>query len=290
VADEKASPVRYLAKLTFRFKASEVRFLLRDFALEFAETPSKPVLLLPVYQAVGVVSLWDDPNPWRRAWAGVDKAAGLVPLKIPFGDLTDIATIGAEQAVNGDAQRLEALARRYEVSDAIVAQAVRGATRRGLPSVRVTIKRFNRTRGDQSFERTFEGAPGEDLASLLGRAVGEARDGIEDMWKHDNILRFDHAMVLAVALPIRGLGDWVEAKRRLSAIAVIQRMDLVLISRDEVRINLHHIGEIEQLSLALAQADLELVEEKGGWILNFQGRAAAKRGDMRPARRAGEGA
>ena len=111
VADEKTSPVRYLAKLTFRFKARDIRSLLRDFALDFAETPSKPVLLLPVFRAVGVVSLWDDPNPWRRAWAGLDKAAGLVPLKMPFGDLTDIATIGAEQAVNGDAQRLEALAR-----------------------------------------------------------------------------------------------------------------------------------------------------------------------------------
>ena len=200
-----------------------------------------------------------------------------------------LSDCGAEMVVTqGD--RLEALARRHGVGDVIVAQAVKGATRRGLPSVRVTIRRYNQTRGDQSFEMDFPGAPGESVAGLLGRAVGAVRDGIEEMWKQDNILRFDQAMVLAVALPIRGLSDWVDAKKRLSAIAVIQGMDLVLISRDEVRINLHHIGEIEQLTLALAQADLALFEEKGGWILNFQGRAAAKRGDRSPARRTNGGA
>ncbi len=290
VSEEKSSPVRYLAKLTFHFKAPLLRDLLRDYGLEFAETPSKPVLLLPVFRSLGVVSLWDDPNPWRRVWKGAEKSSGLVPLRLPRGDLTDIATIGAEQAVSGDKQRLEALVRRHKVSDVMVALAVMGANRKGLRQVRITLDRYNRQRDDQRLELALDGAPGEALDLLLGRAQIAVRDGIEEMWKRDNILRFDSATVLAVTLPIRSLLDWVEAKKRLGVIAVIQRLDLVLISRDEVRINLHHIGEVEQLSLALAQADMVLAQEERGWILGLQGRANSGQGRGIPIRPKKDGA
>ena len=71
VADEKTSGVRYLAKLTVRFKRREVRKLLMDLGISFAETRSKPALVLPVYQAAGALMLFDDPNPWREAWSGL---------------------------------------------------------------------------------------------------------------------------------------------------------------------------------------------------------------------------
>ncbi|MCH8835833.1 MAG: DUF2066 domain-containing protein, partial [Proteobacteria bacterium] len=95
IAEEKASAVRYLATLNFRFKAEDVRRLLIDYALPFAETASKPLLVLPVYQAAGALLLWDDPNPWRDAWAARPTVDGLVPLMLPLGDLSDIAAIGA---------------------------------------------------------------------------------------------------------------------------------------------------------------------------------------------------
>ena len=53
---------------------------------------------------------------------------------------------------------------------------------------------------------------------------------------------------------------------RLPALA-LDRVDLVLLSRNEVRVNLHYMGELEQLSLALAQADLVLEEDEDDWIL-----------------------
>ena len=57
VAEEKASAVRYLARLNFRFKAEDVRNFLIDRTIPFAETSSKPVLVLPVYQAAGTLLL-----------------------------------------------------------------------------------------------------------------------------------------------------------------------------------------------------------------------------------------
>ena len=65
VAREKAFSVRYIARLNYRFKADEVRDLLRAYNVPFAETPSRPVVVLPVYEIGASAVLWDEPNTIR---------------------------------------------------------------------------------------------------------------------------------------------------------------------------------------------------------------------------------
>ncbi len=272
VANEKTSAVRYLAELTFRFKPREVRKLLRDLAIDFAETPSKPVLVLPVYRAAGVVVLWDDPNPWREAWSGIggpDALAGLVPMELPEGDLADIAAIGAEQAAAGDRARLEALSGRYGTGDVIVALAELAAAPGGAPSISVTVNRYGESVSEQAIVTGVTGRPGEAVEAVLRRAAARVADEIEDRWKADNLLQFERSEIVAVVLPIKSLGDWVKARSRLGRVAVVDRVDLVLLSRDEARLNIRYLGDIDQLALALAQADLSLREEEGNWILEL---------------------
>ncbi|MCK4939672.1 MAG: DUF2066 domain-containing protein, partial [Rhodospirillaceae bacterium] len=86
VAEEKASSVRYIASLNYRYRADVVRDLLDAHQIPFAETESKPVVVLPVYQAAGALLLWDDPNPWRTAWQErPGEVGGLVPTVLPMG-------------------------------------------------------------------------------------------------------------------------------------------------------------------------------------------------------------
>jgi hypothetical protein len=66
VAEERSSEVRYLADLTFRFKPVEVRSFLRRNKIRFAETRSKPVLVLPLYSDGGEIGLWREPIPGCR--------------------------------------------------------------------------------------------------------------------------------------------------------------------------------------------------------------------------------
>lgn len=271
IAEEKASAVRYLATLNFRFKAEDVRRLLIDLALPFAETTSKPLLVLPVYQAAGALLLWDDPNPWRDAWAARRTVDGLVPLVLPLGDLSDIAAIGPEQAVEGDSQRLTAIAAKYRAGDTLVAHGIlRLDTRRGLPDLEVYVTRYGTALQENTVVRTFATAGNESLDELLRRAATVLAQQVEDNWKRDNLLQFGQPAVLAVTVRIRSLGDWLVVRKRLAGVAVIRRADLALLSRAEVRVNLHYIGESDQLTLALEQADLTLSREEDEWILGFR--------------------
>ena len=51
---------------------------------------------------------------------------------------------------------------------------------------------------------------------------------------------------------------------------LIENIEPVIFSRTEIRFNIHFIGEVDQLKLALAQTDMELAEDKIGWVLRVQ--------------------
>ncbi len=117
----------------------------------------------------------------------------------------------------------------------------------------------------------------ESLDALLRRAAAALVQQVEDNWKRDNLLQFGRPAVLAVTVRIKGLGDWLVVRKRLAGVAVIRRADLALLSRAAVRVNLHYIGESDQLTLALEQADLTLSTEDDEWILGLKPASSAAR-------------
>jgi len=268
VSDEKTASKRYLARLSYRFKRNEIRALLKDFNLEFAETQSKPVLILPVFQTAGTIALWDDPNPWRDAWANAAVLEGLVPLRRATGDLADVASIGPEQALRGDRERLQAIADRYETGAVIVVNGQMGLdavfTRQRLD---VFVTRYGNDPEPLTEELFYQQGEQETIEQLLTRAAFEVADHIENQWKETNLLKLDRPNIAAVAVPITGLGDWIEVQERLKAVALVRRAELILLSLDEARVNLHYVGEPEQLRVSLGQADLTMVQEDGEWVI-----------------------
>lgn len=268
VADEKTSPVRYLAKLTFRFKAEEIRRLLDQMGIPFAETMSKPALVLPVYQSAGALLLWDDPNPWRSAWTKTSARDGLVPLVLASGDLQDVAAIGAEQAAAGDESRLAAVAGRYGTTDTVVAVATIGYyPQQPTPYVRVAVSRHGPTAAKGRSEIEIPARPNENPDLLLQRAAADTTRLIEDGWKRENLLSLGRASVASVSVPIAKLADWLKVRKKLGEVSVIRRTEVILMSKAEVRFALHFIGEVDQLALALGQVDLQLLREGDLWVL-----------------------
>ncbi len=278
VSAEKTSPVRYLANLTYRFKKDLIRGLLRTQGIRFAETRSKPLLVLPIYQAAAELVLWDDSNAWLRAWIRRPDTQGLVPFAVPLGDLADIAAIGVEDAVRGEAEKLAVLAARYNAGDTVVAYArsglEAGSVRRRV-DVSVTRYSVNKEPVTDLFAVVQQGTESDD--SMFSRAVTMVVDRVEDTWKRSNLLGLNQLGVTAVTVPISSLSDWLGVRRQLKKVAVIREIELVLLSLDEVRINVHYVGVPEQLQTALSQIDLYLAREEGEWVLYPAGAKAPGR-------------
>ena len=120
---ELVSTTRYRASLTVDFDPGEVRRLLRESGIAYAETVSKPVLVVAVQRDPGGIRLWEDGNRWRRAWEERPPHGGLVPILLPLGDVIDLGTTDAAEALASDTDALSALAALYGTSEVAVAVA-----------------------------------------------------------------------------------------------------------------------------------------------------------------------
>jgi len=274
ISEEKTSPTRYIATLSVTFKKERVRGLLRANGISFSETRAKPILLLPVFRAGGAVRLWQDPNPWRDAWSNVTIGSDApVPFVVPAGELADVASISATQALAGDKRRLDVIADRYGVGDTLVAFAeldVDLATR--AKRLQVSLRQQGPT-GPNLIVESFSSAGQETEAALITRAVAGIAVGIQERWKEATLIRFDKERSLSARVPLSGLRDWIVVRKRLTDNSLVQRVDLTSLSVESARVVLHYWGDIERLAIALTQSNLRLEEDTNGFwtVIRFDG-------------------
>lgn len=258
---EKTSDVRYLAKLTVSFKPDAVRNLFRFSGVPFAELRSRPLTVVPVLATPARYLLWDDPNPWREAWRNHPEGTGLVPLLAPIGDLNDLAGLTVAQAVEGDAEVLIRFAERYGARGVVVAianlfEAEPGILRSDIVSVPVGVAEMS------PFSISVTGRPGEGEADVFARAVGEVREIIEDEWKAANSLTSGEIARLRAAVPISGLKNWVDLRRRIARVPAVVEVRVIALTATTAEIEIDYRGDSTRLARTFERFDL-LLEETG---------------------------
>ncbi len=277
VANERRSGVRYIADYTFHFRPDSVRQLLGQAGIAFAETPSKPLVVLAVLLDGDRAALWDDPNPWRDAWARAKLPPGLVPLVIPLGEIADVAAIDTDAALHGDDARLRSLSQRYDGDDVLVTAATvsQSATR----SLDVVTSRY--TPGNPASRQTWSNSvtanPTESDTAMMTRALADTMARVEEAWKVANILDLRQSGTLTVRVAAGSLRDWVVVRDRLTGIPAVRSSQLMSIDRGGARVEIRYVGDPAQLRLALAQRDLELSGNDPDWVLRQRGSGGAPR-------------
>ena len=287
---ELVSTTRYRASLTVDFDPTEVRRLLRVSGVAYAETMSKPVLVVAVQRDPGGILLWEVGNRWRRAWEERAAHGGLVPILLPLGDVIDLGTVDAAQALASDADALTALAALYGTSEVAVAVAgLSGSAAVDKPAapaapsaenddgdapaagraLTLSVRRIAAD-GNRIVQTTLIGREGESERALLRRGTDRVITLLEDDWKAANLIRYDEQQVLRARVPIASLGEWVSIQRRLAALGVVASVEIDSLSLREGRLTLRYHGTEDQLRLALGQDDLDLAPEADAWVLRLR--------------------
>jgi hypothetical protein len=278
VANEKMSTVRYLADYTFHFRPTKIRHLMRAAdipvvgtadagsgatAAPAAGTPNKPVVVVAVYHDGDQLVLWDDPNPWRDAWGQVPMPSGPARIILPLGGAGDLTAMDAEQASSGDAQALMDIERHNDADEALIAVATVRQQEGRLNGLDVTINRYRAARLTDSRSESIDAHPGEAEGNFFKRAVTAVVADIE----HGGAATSDREASLAATIPIHSLGDWVELRRRLTAVPQIREVDLLSLNRHQVKVVIKFVGQADQLKSSLAEANLDLNGPDPDWHL-----------------------
>jgi len=261
VAEERSGEDSYAGRLTVSFRPAEVRRILRDADVPYAEQRGRPLLLLPLFADEAGTRLWDDPNPWRRAWQQY-REVGLVPVIVPLGDLGDIGAIDARRAEALDRDALDAIAAVHDAAEVLVTIArLTGDPASGEAGLSIELRRLGPGRDGGMEMESLRQREGEPAERFYRRAVENVNARIQEEWKSENQLRFDSRDQLLVRVPLRGLEDWVEVRRRLDATASIVEVDILHLSLRRAVLGLAYVGEESQLGRRLAQHGLGLQNE-----------------------------
>ena len=284
---ELVSTTRYRAALTVGFDPAEVRRLLRESGIAYAETVSKPVLVVAVQRDSGGTMLWEDGNRWRQAWEERPPHGGLAPVLLPLGDIVDLGTVDAKRALASDTEALAALGELYGTSEVAVAVAgLSGAAAVAKPAapaeagpvvadggvpaagraLTLSLRRID-DGGSPAVQKTLIGRAGESERALLERGTDRVVALLEDAWKAANLIRYGEDHALRATVPIESLGEWVSIQRRLGQLAMVAAVEIDSLSLREGRITLRYHGTADQLRLALDQSDLALTPTADEWVL-----------------------
>jgi hypothetical protein len=261
IAEEKTSDVRYLAKLSVRFKERAIHGLLNEAGISYSDTRAKPALILPVWEKGGVRQLFEDSNAWRQAWETLPLMEDdLLPLRLPLSDLEDISALGADAALLGYWNRFAKLTARYGVDSVI---AVHAANLSG-GAMQVDIH-WHGEDGTTTTVDSYPAQQGETTQQFLGRLAALIAAELGDDWKRRTLLNFEDQNSLSARIPFEDLKSWQLIRRKLREITVVRKVDVLSITRFDAQVVLNYLGDEERLSLSLAQQDLLLYDLDGYW-------------------------
>jgi hypothetical protein len=265
VRSERNSATDYIANLDFSFQSKAVRDLLRREGIPFTDEQAPPLTLIPVWVAAGGGPKVD--QTWSNVWSGLDLEHALTPAKLqPLKPGVTGETLGA--LIEGDGQALRALARAYQTELVLVAAAAPDpaaqrlqVTLTGRDAVGAfSLKRsFRLDRSDPVYTQEF--AAVVLLGILEGRwkavrsAGGRVAGGGAD---------------LLIAVEFRGMGEWQEISRKLSAIPGVEELEVAGLSARGARVTLRYQDGAERLAENLSQQGLGLRNVAGKWVLSLQ--------------------
>jgi hypothetical protein len=258
IEQEKTSATRYIGRFTFRFMAEPVQQYLAGNRVEFAQIQTRRLLVLPIYtDEAGNSNLWGPANLWLASWSLKAPNVSLVPMMLPTGDVSDVTTLSATQALGGDLSRLTALAQRYGAGDVLVPE-VRASPvgADGTQSFAISATRYSR-----ETPMTFTDSVSGDAAAideLLAQGADRTIAWVQDQWKQANLVDASKQSTMTVEVPISTLRQWVDIKKQLGGVPTLKSVRLVSLTRTLAILDLSFVGDLPQFQRSLAQQDLSL--------------------------------
>ena len=278
VEREQVAATRYVASILVSYDGEAVQRLMRPSGAPIVLAASEPLLVLPAIELEdGRLDIWGDDNPWRRAWALEAERNTLLDIRLPLGDLSDVATFSVALSPGERGTALGALAERYQVGAALLVIA-RAPSAAGEGATELELRQ------DVTLGWSWNFAGGRvsrtnasDALSLWQAGARRVMSEIELAWKADHLVRFGETASLAFTVPLVDLRNWVQIRHSLQGIPEVQSLTIDAFSQSEASVRLAFVGGRAQLERALEARGLALEEGTNGWLLR---RAAGIRGDL----------
>jgi hypothetical protein len=271
VLSERISDRRYRAHLLVSFEGDEITRLISTNGLDGNQAIDMPTstafAIIPIYEEGTRSLLWDDRNPWLTTWKTVGLESNMDGIVVPYGDDTDKGTIKVSNALSATYSSLSNMTNRYGVSQVVILQAKFVAT----PEMQLTVvkRRLNRVKNEINL-LTYRADPEETRDQLLTRAALDIVSKLNDLKAHEipsNFVGGERNTIMMLA-SISTMASWTELKAKLTTLPMIEKVDVLAISPQQVDMSVRYRGTPESLETALLTEKLRLVKHANYWVIS----------------------
>jgi len=262
IADEQRSSTRYRGILSVEFDPRAVRRYLDGLSVPYVESPSAPVLVVPVLDRAGDDAVWR--GGWYEAWrqGGFENAlTPFIALGSRRGEEDEplgrgLVSAAAARALDEDA--LRALAGLYEVEAVAVILA-----RESAGEVRAAGAILHFEGG---------GVRREDLPMASGASFIQAASQIvqrrQDDWKRAAVVRGAERAEMEITFLFNSLSEWRALQGAVAGASLVENARLDAISRTGAAMSVTYRGVREQLAAELAARGARLEQDPQlGWTV-----------------------
>lgn len=271
VRAERNSSTEYIASFDFSFQAKAVRDLLRREGIPFTDDQAPTVTLIPVWRSARTQPPREE-AAWTNVWKGLDLDNALTPIKLqPLPKSIGPETVNA--LASGDGSALRALAAQYNTEYVLLAFA-EPDTAAGRLSVTLAGRDAV---GAITLTRPYRIDAGDPIyASELAAVV--ALRTLEGRWKAVKVRGGPAApdgsgggggTDLLIAVEFRGMSEWQEISRKLSATRGVEELDVAGLSARGARVTLRYAEGAQLLADELARQGLNMRNAGGNWVLSL---------------------
>ena len=268
IEKETSAPGRYIGRFTVRFLPQKMQKLFGDYGIRVPTQQADPILVLPILRGPEGNRLWED-NPWRKAWIDLNGEQGIVPIIVPLGDLEDTQAISVDDALKGDAVRLEALRKRYGAPSLLLAQAqpaeggglhvyIEGETKLG----KVTVNKvyMPEDAGAVPVETTA-------VTAFQTMLIKTYKDVAAKLAAEEAARSANTTQSLSVSVPFTSPREWNAIRSRILATPNVRGVDLSTLNADGAVIRLVFTRTVEELQMNMQAAGLNLASAGSAWII-----------------------
>jgi Uncharacterized protein conserved in bacteria (DUF2066) len=270
VRSERNSRTEYVATYDFTFRAKSIRDMLRREGIPFTDEQAPVTILIPVWQAAsGGAASTAAQAAWTNNWRGLDLENSLTPIKIEAlrkdANPTTVAAV-----VSGDPGAVRSLAMLYKTDRILVVAAETDAATGRLAVILagrdavgpfVLKRQYRVDRADPGYAREFAAVVG--LRTLEGRWKAVNTRG-------DSTAGAPGGTDLLISVEFRGMAEWQDISRRLSATPGVEELDVAGLSARGARVTLRFAEGAQRLAEELARSGLSLRSNGGAWVLSMK--------------------
>lgn len=257
ISAEKSSDIRYTGVFNFNFNPKKTADFFNSKEIAFTSIRSGSVLIIPVWlEDSNEVLLWEEGNIWKQAWEQFPSTSFLVPTKLPFGDLTDLSEISAQEVMIGEMPNISNITSRYDVKDIVVTVA-----KKDKDNLLVIINRYGLNEVSSQSSILIEGEE-KTYGQVLSEAVNKVNDELSTLWKEKTITRHDEINYIEAAINVSSVKDLRKIEQLLETITIINESKVNILTTEKAILDIYYQGSFFDFKLALSQ--LGITAEKTG--------------------------